>query len=312
MVTHEHIRAFLDRPVGRENNDRSNKLREEFVAVILSADSHERDSLKRAVRDKASFDEIVIELDRAVGTLPNINPYLIGFELDFVERRGGRTNNFDFEFVFSSGSETRKASVEFKNGDSIFDQPQFLSLYVNAPGVTSQGFPTYAEYFYDRYFQELVAISSCPAVTRENYLKHLYGTKYTEPPFDHLYRFAKVNEDNRKKLAELQHRSIDAYLQILIDTTNVIDFSSLQERLYLQLDKTFLSWSINSRSFVWERFTKEELTLSKTLKAKKKSNGQISTVVLPTQTGQQIQMLLRWKNNPCVKGPAWQVKLTPG
>jgi len=142
------------------------------------------------------------------------------------------------------------------------------------------------------------------------YLSRVYGTSFNEIPFSELKTFVS-KASNREKLLDLQHRSIDTYLAGLVQDKSKIDFVKLQERLYGQLEKVFLSWNPVAFEFSWESFSEPSLKLTGEVKAKAGRGGHLNTVVLPTSTRQEIHMLLRWKNNPCVKGPAWQIKLTP-
>jgi hypothetical protein len=312
MITNEHIYAFLEVPALRETNDRLNKLREEFVVAVLNADGKAREQMRRQLTERNGFDRLVIEVDNALHTLRAVESSAIDPVVIQAEPRGGRTHNYDFLLSMDTKRGKINVKVELKRGTSIFDQPQFLSLYVNSPGVTSKTTATYAEFFYDKYFVELREKTKCPATTRDDYLRSVFGTAYDSSPFRELYEFAKKNDQARSTLSELQHRSIDEYLRQLIRKPQNIDLDALQDRLNLQLEKVFLCWDGRDESFKWERFNRREITLAGTVSAKSRPNGQLSTVVLPTMTNQEIHMLLRWKNNPCVKGPAWQVRLTRG
>jgi len=309
-INDQHIEAFSVYSSGRASNDELNSLREQLVVVLLNADEEERRSIRRKVNATSRLDEISSALDEAVSNLSNVRSDLAKYSLNSVEPKGGRRFNYDFVFRLSRGSSTVGLKVELKRGDSIFDQPQFLSLYVNSAGVTSSSVPNYAEYFYDVWFPRLKEISGCASVSRDFYLKHVFGTRYEESPFDFLYRFAKASDANRRALSQLQHRSIHDYLTWIKGVASSIDFSNLQARLYEQLEKVFLSWNPHIARFSWEKFVMNELSLVGSIRTKANPSGQISTIILETQTGQELQMLLRWKNNPCVKGPAWQVKLT--
>lgn len=306
----KHLRAFTEPPRGRESNDELNKLREEFLVLLLSTKPQDRSDLRLSSPDPSSFKKIEIEIDRAVASLQDIEPAIKGATFFKIERKGGRTNNYDFVLSYRTGSKDTKVNVELKRGRSIFDQPQFLSLYVNAPDVVTQATQNYAEFFFDTFFEELQKLTGCSSITKSEYLRGVYGTSYETSPFNQLYQFVKLNKSNRSALSEIQHRSIDLYLKNLVSKHGLINLDSLQERLFAQLDKVFLSWDTISHKFYWERFSGESLTLSHKVFTKSSPSGQISTIVIPTATGQRIEMLLRWKNNPCVKGPAWQIRLT--
>lgn len=310
MISDSHLLAFSLDSGGRGSNDDSNRRREEFVSLVIGANPETRDHYRQLVTNTRLFDIIVSSLDHAILGLGTMDPNLEGMRPNRALRAGGRSNNFDLLLELTDGRKSSQLKIELKKGRSIFDQPQFLSLYVNAPGVTINSEPNYAEYFFDKYFPKVRELTGCPPIGRSEYLRFVYGTSYNEPTFSHLYKFVKSSPLNRNLLSTLQHQSIDAYLRRIAENPDAIDFANLQARLLEQIEKWFLSWEAGSQSFSWERFTREELTLTGSIRKKTRQGGQVSTLALPTQTGQEIQMLLRWKNNPCVKGPAWQVRLT--
>jgi hypothetical protein len=312
MISDSHLFAFSLDGGGREFNDATNKKREEFVALVVAASEATRAQYRGLVSETRTFDSVVRSLDGAIAQMGQIDPDLKGFGPTHVDSKGGMGNNYDFLLRLSDGSQVRHVKIELKKGQSIFKQPQFLSLYVKAPGVVRATEQIYSEYFYDNYFKQLQKITRCPAIGRHDYLRAVYGTTYLEPTFQHLYRFVKSSKANRSTLSQLQHESIDAYLRRLLAGPSAVDFEGLQRRLFEQVEKWFLSWDPTVETFKWERFEVSQLTLSGKVQKKTRTNGQISSLCMPTLTGQEVQMLLRWKNNPCVKGPAWQVRLTEG
>jgi hypothetical protein len=202
-------------------------------------------------------------------------------------------------------------AVELKKGKSIYDQPQFLQLYVNSPDVINDRMSTYAEFFYDAYFERIQEYTGCRPIEKNRYLKEVFGTKYDTYPFSELYKLVKESNNHRDWFKSLQYESIDEYIKTIIENPRLnINWGSLQVRLDQQLTKHFLSWDPVQRRFVWEKFDKTSVTLSGDVDTKSKKNGLLTTLVLPTKSGQRIELLLRWKNNPCIKGPAWQIKLT--
>jgi hypothetical protein len=310
VISDDHLDAFFSASLGRASNDSENKLREYFVCAVLNRRSEGRSAMRDGIRRNNDFDKLTKALDDAVRDIDSLQPELRSWALENVEGRGGRGHNYDFVFTFSQGPERKEVKVELKKGRSIYDQPQFLQAYVNSQGILVPEAINYAEYFFDNYFHELRRISGCSSVEKTHYLRGVYGTSYNEIPFRELKTF--VSEaSSREKLLDLQHRSIDTYLARLVNDKTQIDFANLQKRLFEQLDKVFLSWNPAVFEFSWERFSERSLKLTGEVKGKAGRDDRLNTVVLPTSTGQEIHMLLRWKNNPCVKGPAWQIKLTP-
>lgn len=311
-ITDQDLQSFGQSSDGKSVNDRDNKSREKVVAILLNSSESELDSLRRQIRDRELLNELINALHRSITELSNLVQF--HFEPENVNAipKGGRGNNHDFDLVISASGSERTLAVELKKGISIFDQPQFLSLYVNTSAILNDSVKNYAEYFYDENFKELQKYSGCTHVDKDDYLAGVFGTTYENAPFSQLYELVKSSDSARDWFKELQYSSIDKYIQYLLShSPHPINWTSLQERLFQQLPKFFLSWNSQAKTFKWEQFEKDELTLNGEATTKTKTSGQLTSIVLPTQTGQRLEMLLRWKNNPCVKGPAWQIKLTP-
>ena len=311
-ITDLDLRSFGQSSDGKALNDRDNKSREKVVAVLINSSEAELDSLRRQIRDRELLNELITALHVSITELSNL--VQLHFEPENVNAipKGGRGNNHDFDLVINvSGSELTLA-VELKKGISLFDQPQFLSLYVNTSAILIDSVKNYAEFFYDENFNKLQKYSGCAQVEKVDYLAGVFGTTYENAPFSQLYELVKSSDLAKDWFKELQYSSVDRYIQYLLShSPHPINWASLQERLFQQLPKFFLSWNSEGKTFKWEQFEKDELTLNGEVATKKKTSGQLTSIVLPTETGQRLEMLLRWKNNPCVKGPAWQIKLTP-
>ena len=311
-VSDQDVEAFSASSPGKALNDRNNKSREKLVSALLNSPNADLDSLRLKLRNREILKEIVVALhhclkELAIQTKLPISPNNIS-----VNPRGGRGNNHDFDLVISVKGSDHTLAIELKKGKSIFNQPQILSLYVNSPNVLSGQIKNYAEFFFDEYFERLRKHTGCQKIAKSDYLTGIWGTSYESPPFSQLYELAKYSVVGKNWLKQLQYESVDAYLRYLVHILPCpINWEPLQERLFQQLPKYFLSWNSQARTFKWEQFSRNELTLTGKVETKAKRTGQLTSIVLPTETGQRLEMLLRWKNNPCVKGPAWQIKLTP-
>lgn len=310
-ITDEAVLAFSLVAGDKTANGSSNDLREKFIAAVLTTEEEALEGIRSRLREKDLFDDVRSALTSAIDDLISVDSEIAGHAFSSAVRRGGMTNNHDLDFLFVDGDEKVTLHVELKRGESIYDQPQFLSLYVSNREILREHVDNYAEFFFDHYFSRLQALTGCPTVAKSVYMAKVFSPSYSESPFDHLYGFVKASATNRSKMAELQHESIHSYLSHLmtLDTFGV-NLPALQNRMYQQLPKRFLSWDPSARTFVWERFDRDGLTLTTKFSTLSKKSSQLTTVVIHTKTGQKLQMLLRWKNNPCVKGPAWQIRLT--
>lgn len=306
------VEAFGPSNQGRAFNDSENKSRERVVIALINSPNAALDSLRSQIRNKELLNDLVTALSQSLTELANLTKLKFKPDNVMAIKKGGRGNNHDLDLVVNVNGTHQTLAVELKKGKTLFDQPQFLSLYVNSPNVLTDQVENYAEFFFDRYFKTLHTYSGCDKVEKAEYLTGVWGTSYGTPPFSQLYNL--VHRDNRARsyFRELQYSSIDAYISYVVGSLPCpINWDSLQERLYQQLPKYFLSWNSQVKTFKWEQFQREELTLTRDVKTKAKASGQLTSIVLPTETAQRLEMLLRWKNNPCVKGPAWQIKLTP-
>ena len=309
--TNSNLESFTPESQGRDKNDRDNKSRELVVASLINLPNNKLELLRKQIRDQDLFDAVFDSLSIALhqiskSLIPKTNK--INFR---AEMKAGRANNYDFDLVIESVSGEVTLAVELKKGKSIYDQPQFLSIYVNRAGVITDKLPNYAEFFFDSYFDKIQEYSSCHKIDKASYLKEVFGTKYDTPPFSELYDLGKKSEKAKSWLRNLQYISVNRYIGYVIkSSSSAFNWTDFQERLYLQLPKYFLSWDPILRKFGWEKFNKKSLTLTGEMKTKSKASGLLTSLVLPTKSGQKIEMLLRWKNNACVKGPAWQIKLS--
>jgi len=305
------LEAFEIGSAGKDRNDGDNKSRELVIATLINISESELESLRKRIKNGFLLSSVLESLDQALKQISEkVMPESAAPKFS-VKTKAGRTNNYDFDLLISDKTVDKQLAVELKKGTSIYDQPQFLQLYVNSTDVTSERIPNYAEYFFDNYFSELQLYSGCSQINRDQYVKEVFGTTYKTEPFSQLYRMVKVDEEGKNWLKLLQYESIDSYIKVIMDhpETN-INWKALQGRLLSQVDKYFLSWNPALREFSWEQFDEESLRLTGNSATKKKTNGLRTSLRLSTSSGQSLDLLLRWKNNPCVKGPAWQIKLS--
>ena len=310
-INSSHVAAFDEKTKGREASGAQNKLREELIVWLGNAGSEEVQKATGALKNGRSLAEIEGAWKTALEDLEKWSPSISGLSLFEVVQAGGRGNNFDFQFLYGEGSRQVKIEVELKRGKSIYDQPQFWQVYTNYQGILDENVPTYPEFFYANHLESLLAALGITYPTLEIYVASVYRTDHSTEPFLSLYEVATASEEGLRLLRETHYQSVHEYVRFLSGFSNwALNLSTLQSKLFLQLSKHFLSWDPYGRTFGWEKFDKESLTLTGEINPLGKRSGQLHTLSLKTKTGQELQLLLRWKNRPCVQGPAWQIKLT--
>ena len=305
------LASFEPATYSKAFNDAENKKRERVVASIINEPADGRRLLRDTIANKNLFDSVCTALDSAIAELrtmqTNVNE---SWELKVI-RRGGRQYKHDFDLVFRHDTVEVVVPVEFKRTGRVCEQPQFWQPTVRSAGLLQPGVSNYAEYFFDNYYGELQRITGCSSTTREFYLNKVFGTTYLELPFSQLHAFAKTSPSNQNKLKQLHLVSRHEYIAHLLSLDDGgLDMGELQDLLYQQLSKWFLSWDPLEPRFVWEQLKHEELTLTRTVEPSRTRADELKGLVLPTSTGQKISFLQVWRNNPCVKMPAWQVSLS--
>lgn len=309
------LNAFSTRTNGRGESGALNDEREKAIELLLSRDASERKLLIGNPRDGAQWLKIKSKLENAVSLFVANGahgvPKSIG-KLVSVERRGGRSHNYDFDghFVCENGDQIG-LKLELKRGESIYDQPQFLQLYAKEGDMVALAFEPYSSWFYDNYIADVVALAGVVAPRKSDYLAGCFGTNYEV--FAHtevLYQLDVRGSTTNSKLQELAFKSIDEYLSELETSPEHVDMESIQRRLNDQLGKLFVSWDPARQDFVIEVFSKQSMTLTGEILFKKRRNGQRSSLVVMNAASQPINALLRWKNHNCLLGPAWQISLS--
>ena len=273
----------------RKKNDSTNKKRENIVvaitkdAILASWYENERwSNLKAALfdyyRNLCGSEEI-----------HSVN----------IEKKGGRTYTYDF-LLEINGNDYK---VEFKYGaDMIGRIPQFVS-----PTKPSQYFSgSYEEFYYDKYLSKMELGVIIPA--RDVWLSQVhqpspecmteilckyYGgcqksSKYTGNEDDKLFY------NNCKKLAS------DSIKEFLKQTK--LNKEELSKYLIgTQRGKHYMLFK--NGQFHLDRINEETLTIQEIKKITK------NYVLLKTNSGKELKVLLRWKNGNGVAYPALQISL---
>lgn len=308
MFLESKTALFSDEPREKKHNNLDNAEREDILQHLFSLDNDIQSEYLSSSKNAAFWRSIKTKFDTSLkafrGPPPNEVPgdYILN-----LEKKAGRNWRFDYLARTNWAEDKSGLKLEFKRGKSIFDQPQFLQLYAKSGIVIRKDLLSYPEYLYEFYGDKLAAISNLTLPPKALYLKYVFGTNYKAASFfEALYM-----ESKGPKLAALrrvQYESIDKYLEWVSGHDQFVDTSALQVELAGQLEKLFVSWDTKNQKFVIENFSYDDITLSGVTRIKSGRNGR-NVIVLENLAGNEIEALLRWKNNPCVLGPAWQISL---
>ena len=306
------INLFEEKSEDKSTNDAKNKAREAAISVILGCDKIARDKFIDDDQVGNRWKIIETSLRRSLASIPLSITSEMNLEFSYVKHRGGRSKNFDFEAVYTHKPDRREyvKAVEFKFGKSIYDQPQFLSIYANNSSFITPESQSFPNFFYDNFAPDLVPHAKVNLPSKDLYLSKIFGTARNELPFfKNLYEFKMKSDLNRATLKNISDFAIDAYLRTFPELTNCLDYESINRMFSPQIDKYFISWNYESMSANVEYFLKNDMQVMDTIDLKKNSSELFSSLVFTNLNGKKIEALLRWKNHACILGPAWQVKL---
>jgi hypothetical protein len=312
-VRPDSIRLFTEGPGSRAENDAANRAREAAIEALLEKDPRRRELLKSDSGHGPAWSLLEAKLRTAIDSVTSRLPNLGGADFTFAEPKGGRHVRYDLVLKFLQGTDEIAVKAEFKRGPSIYHQPQFLSLYAKSGTLTSAVVPSYAEFFYDGYIDELVALvgpTNTPAPDRATYLQKVYSNDSTVHPF-----FRALYEDHpdlsREPLRKgLAARSGNDYLAMLEATgPTAINWDVLEAGLEEQAEKVFISWDTSEQTFVIEQFAQDQVKLLRDFVTKAGRDGNRRYVVIENEAGGSIHAMLRWRNHYPVQLPAWQISM---
>ena len=304
MELWDRVEVFTEQVSDKSSNDERNTAREKIIESLFSIESETQASFLKDSSHKDFWQSIKNKLESSLTDFLDDKSGLDNFQLTHLVRKGGRNFNYDFFAPGPISGEDSGIKLEFKKGATIFDQPEFLSLWAKSGTLINPAFRDYPNYFYDNYIQELANLVGVSAPSKSAYLHDIFNTNYVN-----FFGTAKsVYDSKRDSFLALQYKSIDDYLHYISKSIDSIDFDQIQGRLTEQLDKYFLSWNSTIMDFTVEQFHEKDVTLDRTASFTGGKNGW-NNICLKNLAGNNINSLLRWKNYACVVGPAWQISL---
>jgi len=308
------VSLFFKAPRSRSFNDADSRSRELAIESLFSDSRKIRNHLLSNVKHGSEWREIRKSFERSLmAFLKRESDFknLSKQPLICLKRKGGRKNNYDFvgTFVDKFGS-ISELKIEFKSGTSIYKQPQFLSVYAKDGVIVSDKCVPYYKFFYDGYILAVARLKKLEKPSFDLYCKYIFTTRYSsEVFFQTFYRMSKSSLSGKRQLKGIADKSIDKYLGYIENQEASINFAAIKTRLKEQREKVFVSWDWRTRSFIFERFSKADVSILSAYTVKKNSNGLRNAICIQTRSGRTISALLRWKNHPCVLGPGWQISM---
>ncbi len=287
-VAVHQIGLMYEKPKAREDNDFNNNFRETMVAEInnFPAFYFEHDvhgpswrNLKHQIHT----------------TVSQFCP--CAFDSYKIERKGGRSYNYDFEATYYKGGVlVHSQKMEYKhNTKKLTGMPQFLSLYEKYNLIDV----SYTRWFYDEILPQILALDpEFPEAKPdfETYNKHVHTAGHDSHPFFKAM-YARLTD---AKIA-LVNESITTYLAKHGKSFNIAKFTEKAKES--QVEKKFLMWDL--ANFHVEEFNK---TIFDDLEFKRIKNG--NSVVLGNDRA-EFHLLLRWRNGKGCNLPAWQIGYFP-
>jgi len=272
----------------KKDNDRINKLREDFILKMFNTDTIYLDPRVPELKDQ--FTNIFTE------NIPND----VAYDSIILERKAGRGHNYDFLVLAQKNLFTQYIlKVEFKYGNNIFNYPQFISIYLTNRNFMLVKTDTYVNFWYQNFLQEYMDCSkiNVEIPSYSEYIRTLNSTNYTTKLQKNLYDVMKNDPSTQKKLYSIVDKSIEKYLKML--ALNDIDFDLIENMIRKQMDKIF----IFCKNGKLTTFSFQQFSINKN-----KYNVNKNTLLIYSSDGKfVITFLLRWKNYKGLSGPAWQV-----
>ena len=306
------IELFENKADDRALNDANNKAREAAVDFLMGSDQAASQKFTNDPQVGDRWKIVESSLREALKSIPESHTGETDLEFSHVKHRGGRSKNFDFDSVYRHkvSLQPNTKSVEFKFGNSIYDQPQFLSIYATPAYFITSESQSFAEFFYDNYGSSLATLANTKLPERGFYLSKIFGTSRSAHPFfTNLHNHKTANDSNKEALKNISDNAIEGYLKTFESGDNSLDYAAINALFKNQVNKFFISWSSESMSANVENFSDKDMTIKTEFALKKNSNGQYNSLVFTNLNSNKIEALLRWKNHACILGPAWQVKL---
>jgi hypothetical protein len=302
---------FFKNTSNREQNDANNKIRETIIAAVINNE----------IPEQYYYSIVWYNFkQRLINFIISLFPLGETTESTYnCKTMAGRNYNYDFLVTQTNihGNQLQK-KVEFKfNARGVTDCPQFLSLSTKQTDIQFN-FPSYAEYFYDNYVEQITQMYSLTHIERTTYLKLVHQTNYDRHSwFSQLYSKEIEHIKDKKKLVD---ESIHKYiLELYIPNIEEIVEQLKNKLVNTQSGKIYMIYSPLTKSFMKDEITQHELNINpENITIQSGSKDNIHTVIFHTARAPEepdsteIKLLLRWRNHAGVLNPAWQISIRRG
>lgn len=281
LINYHSINSFL--VSSKENNDVHNKIRESLVGLIINK---QLDSSYFRLSSRWS------KLRKSIYNF--INNYLVPDKVITHMKcfsKGGRKYNYDFVIIIN---ELYDFKIELKfNATSVEECPQFSSpMYPSK--YLSQSFEIF---YYEHYLPRISEFSQLPLPPKETYLTQIHSDS---PPcmteYKKMYKENNFKNEFVKFCRRLDKESNRQFLnQTTLDTDKLSSYllDSQQHKIYmLYKDEQFYHQRIDESLY-------KIIPGSVVVKS--------PNYLCQTESGQRLEVKLRWKNYCGIAFPAFQI-----
>ena len=281
LIDYHSINSFL--VSSKEKNDAHNKIRESLVGLIINKQldsSYFRLSRRWSKLQKSIYDFI--------------NNYLVPDKIITNMKcffKGGRKYNYDFVIIINDLYDFK---IELKfNATSVDECPQFSSPMYPSKYLNQ----SFESFYYEHYLPRISEFGQLPLPPKETYLNEIHGDS---PPC--MTEYKKMYKDNNFKnefvkfCRRLDKESNRQFLnQTTLDTDKLSSYllESQQHKIYmLYKDGQFYHQRINESLYK---------IIPGTVVVKSPN------YLCQTESGQRLEVKLRWKNYCGIAFPAFQI-----
>jgi hypothetical protein len=309
----------------KDNNDKNNKVREEIICSLINK------SVPISYFDCELWDKLNNGLHNFINN-NIITKDEVGYELE-CKIKGGRKCNYDFELnvidYYKLRNKNKKKilntyKVEFKyNSTCCEDIPQFVSPYKPSEFLSVN----YECYFYDNYLDKIFTEANKYLSNLSNIKSNTKSFKSLELPSKPDYiktinkpkvNFMKQikqlydkNPEYNKYCKELSKESIQNFMNIDNENGENKDINNNKSLLLIdKLNKYFINTQSEKIYMIYKdgKFNKDIIPLDNiTIKSYKVNEKYKNRFDCISVSGDEIQILLRWKNGNGIQFPAFQI-----
>ena len=288
-IIYNDINAFV--VSDKKYNDKNNKTRENIIGAIIN-------------------NKIPIEYYKYSRRWDNLKKNIESYIYDLIEynninnivliHRGGRKYNYDFTIIVNN----IEYNVELKfNAENIDNTPQIVS-----PVKTSKYLSrSYEEYYYDNYLPKLISPNNIKYPNRSQYITEIHGNK---PKCMEYFQNIYYQGCSKSSKYTGDKDSIEFYnLSNSIDKISRENFINITE-LNINALSTYLKETQKNKIYMLyksNKFHKQIVNIDDYELVRYEKYPDKFKYIAYSESGKQIDILLRWKNGNGIAFPAFQI-----